>query len=1738
MIRIFKTSLSSSSDSPEGLTTELGQQTSPGRRGFGPKSSGHRSPGGGASVLANKRLTLPFLALLAVLTAGLLFLLPGGPLHAQEAMTELEYAENDTDPVATFTAVDPEGRMIYWDLVKSVGFSSIADVDIDTADVADDTHFTITSAGGAATLNFRFPPDYEMPRGMAMSNDNTNTYKVVIVAADDAPGAVEADDEKKTYYKLTVMVTDMDEDGMVSLSAQQPQVEVALNAMLTDDDATDDQITAAKWRWYHAAPDEERGLQITGENAAMYMPAEEIVGRDVWAVATYKDRHGDKTAKSYPSANPVRAAPPNNAAPTFPDSTDTRSVNENSPPGTAVGKPVKAGDAGDVLTYTLSGTDDDDMYTIDRATGQIMVGPRTMLDAEPADDATHTVTVRATDPFGDPDIVADVAENSDEVTVTITIKDVHEAPMVTGGPTKIEVAEATDDTKTIDLNPDEPNVQAPTYMATDPEIDSPSTCTAATTDEICKWSLTGPDAADLEISNMAADFGQLSFKKAPDYEKPIDADMDNMYMVTVVVTDSGKNKLTATRDVVIQVTNADEDGSVTYSSVQPLVGVPFTATLSDPEGMTTDVKWQWWRTTDDDGASPGTPFPDAEEDDGTRTGWEKIDDAKTDTYKPVSDDINKALAVVATYTDPKGSGKSAPVAANTTNTGRSVNAVAADMSNRAPQFKDGDVEITVKTIRVDENTKRDDDASLAELGYVGVPVKATDPNGSDDILTYTLSGVDASLFDIISQDDTATTQSDEEGQIRLKAGTKLDYESNKKTYMVTVTARDPSNAEGSIDVTIKVVDVDEPPEFTAPSEGDVDKTIKENSRGMSIYTFRATDPEGRKVYWSLSTETDSPHSDQFTISDKGVLSLRESPDYEATGDEALGDDGQYVVVVVASDDAPGAGIGTDPGDEDPVGRSMKTVTLTVENVDEPGTITVDRKGRYIPVGSTVTATLNEDGTTSSVEWKWTANGEVVGTNSTSYTPQAGDHNKTLRVEVVEYTEGNEGGKSIRPITVGTVKDESNEAPEDGNTGRMVDENARVGTSLGASIQTTDPNGDSLTYTVDNPNFSISSSGQLRTAAILNHEALPDGEVDVPVTATDPYGNTGTITVTVTVDDVNEAPMITTGITRRDHAENTATDDTDGLITTYVASDIDEGDDVADLAWTVEGDDAAMFDMGESNGTLRFKDSPNFEMPMDRNKDNVYKVTVVVSDDGDPKLTDKRQVEITVTDMAEPGMVMLSAVQPKVGIDLKASLTDPDNVTSANAKGTIEDGVKWQWWRTTANDAGTAPVFPDTGGATAWEKITDAKTDTYKPIVADAAGTDGKWLVAQATYTDRRGPGQTMHQASANAVIINRDNMAPVFKENDREITETTRYVLENTEDMDNVVVMPDGTDTAPPNTGDPDPDRVGATDPNDDNLTYNLGGADMASFSIGRTNGQLSTKAKLDYETKSSYMVTVTATDPRGLSDSVDVTIMVVDDNEAPEVILGGLAISGRNVVDYAENGMGAVGDYNALGPDAADATWGLSGADAGAFSISSAGVLTFMAPPNYESPADANTDNTYMVMVTANDGTNDAMKTVSVRVTNEEETGEVTLWDGMVALTMAPQVGDTITGAVMDPDGGVMDESWQWSRTTTPAMMDSWMPISGETNAAYMVAAGDTGYYLRVMATYTDAAGTDMGYSSATMMVGAEAVDTLFGRYDANDNNEIDLDEVFKAIDDYFDYDDRLTLEEVYEIVDLYFES
>ena len=269
--------------------------------------------------------------------------------------------------------------------------------------------------------------------------------------------------------------------------------------------------------------------------------------------------------------------------------------------------------------------------------------------------------------------------------------------------------------------------------------------------------------------------------------------------------------MTATRDVVITVTNANDDGTITLSSVQPKVGIDFTATLSDPDGGVKDVKWQWALA---DISGEACLDKDAET-------WANIPKAKSDTYTPVAAnvaDTADCLRATATYTDNHGSDTAMAV---------SRSAVVVDRENRAPEFKDtnGKV-ITSDTRSIAENSVAD--ASVDE------PVTAIDPNGTSDTpegtLTYTLGGSDKSSFAISST----------EGQITVKAGTKLDYE-GKKVYRVTVTATDPSQASATIAITINVIDMDEVPVIAGD---DIVKDFRENS-ASTVYTFRATDPEGR-----------------------------------------------------------------------------------------------------------------------------------------------------------------------------------------------------------------------------------------------------------------------------------------------------------------------------------------------------------------------------------------------------------------------------------------------------------------------------------------------------------------------------------------------------------------------------------------------------------------------------------------------------------------------------------------------------------------------------------------------------------------------------------------------------------------------------------------------------------------------------------------------------------------------------
>ena len=169
------------------------------------------------------------------------------------------------------------------------------------------------------------------------------------------------------------------------------------------------------------------------------------------------------------------------------------------------------------------------------------------------------------------------------------------------------------------------------------------------------------------------------------------------------------------------------------------------------------------------------------------------------------------------------------------------------------------------------------------------------------------------------------------------------------------------------------------------------------------------------------------------------------------------------------------------------------------------------------------------------------------------------------------------------------------------------ENTPAGTNLGAPVAATDP-GDVLTYSLDGENdaqaFDITrATGQLMTKAALDHDTKET--YTVTVTATDPFGASITSDVTITVTDVNEAPMVT-GTASIDHAENgTVLDinaETNGVqAATYTATDADDADDAADLRWSLSGADAGKFELDGSGATrtLAFEDAPNYESPGDR-----------------------------------------------------------------------------------------------------------------------------------------------------------------------------------------------------------------------------------------------------------------------------------------------------------------------------------------------------------------------------------------------------------------------------------------------------------------------------------------------------------------------------------------------------------
>ena len=356
------------------------------------------------------------------------------------------------------------------------------------------------------------------------------------------------------------------------------------------------------------------------------------------------------------------------------------------------------------------------------------------------------------------------------------------------------------------------------------------------------------------------------------------------------------------------------------------------------------------------------------------------------------------------------------------------------------------------------------------------------------------------------------------------------------------------------------------------------------------------------------------------------------------------------------------------------------------------------------------------------------------------------------------------------------------------------------------------------------------------------------------------------------------------------------------------------------AWEAQSDEDRATAIAGSTGqaALRWATSdgkgPSFEDMDSADEDNVYLVTVTASDGG---ASTSKAVSITVVNTEEAGKITLTQLVPQQGIAITARLSDQDgNIT----------GTEWQWYRgngtlgvsnadgdvviftldtdevltpaghvrtivenaadTFAYAEGTAVTncvltqeqIDDNVEVSATCAINGATSSTYIPKEADA----GNVLQARATYVDAfptdttvdtnsDDDGDAASKMSANPAVKRRnENDLPDFGDDES----VDRSVAENVKGA---------------SVGDP----VTAVD--DDPLQFTLSGDGSDDFEVDNS-GQITTAEKLDYETRSSYTITVTATDPSLASSSIVVNITVTDADD-PATISAGTSI------EYAENG-------------------------------------------------------------------------------------------------------------------------------------------------------------------------------------------------------------------------------------------
>ena len=480
---------------------------------------------------------------------------------------------------------------------------------------------------------------------------------------------------------------------------------------------------------------------------------------------------------------------------------------------------------------------------------------------------------------------------------------------------------------------------------------------------------------------------------------------------------------------------------------------------------------------------------------------------------------------------------------------------------------------------------------LTENSTSGAWVIDASSNKSTAITYAIAGGPDASFFSMSG--DTLSFK----GSANYEAPSDLNTDGVFEVYVQTSSGTVSSTQT----IYVRVTDVAEAPTILTTSVSNK----PENS--LSVTTISASDEDRNSVLtYSLLDSAGSKDEALLSIdSSSGVVNFIAAPNFESPGD--LNADNTFDFTVLVSDGTL---------------STQSDYTFSVTNVNEAPTISTtsiaDKAEGTSALGS-ISASDPDSGSSLSfslVNSEGLKDEELLSIDSSSgsiaflaapnfESPSDIGSDNTIDFSV----QVSDGSLSVTQSYSFSITN-TNEAPVIPSASFSI---AEQSTSVG-SISATDPDASStLTYTlasgssaVDDAKFSINSTtGAVSFLSTPNFESPTDNGLDnvynFTVNVSDGT-NTTSQAMTVTVGNVNESPSFSIA-SAQSYTENSTSS------ISVAASDPDES---SALTYSLSGSDASRFSISSSGG-LSFASAPDYESPADTGGNNIYNVSVSVSD---------------------------------------------------------------------------------------------------------------------------------------------------------------------------------------------------------------------------------------------------------------------------------------------------------------------------------------------------------------------------------------------------------------------------------------------------------------------------------------------------------------------------------------------